>query len=150
MSEAKPWSAHDLGSGMLLEHPTVTKDRVGKLVHILRRLDGWRPGEMPYFEVRVSGEEPQRGSVYPAYPGSAIGEYIAPAPFVFVRERDKPMKVGDLRRLLEGVPDDQDVVVRTQNSDGEEYCGSPVSAATEEGCADAPYFAIDCRPEEDL
>jgi hypothetical protein len=75
-SSPKPWSPHDLGTGMLLEHPTVCPRRVGRSVHILRRLRDWQPGEMPYFEVRVSGEEPGPGCAYPVYPGDAIGEHV--------------------------------------------------------------------------
>lgn len=79
MSEpVKQWTAHDLGDGVLLEHPLVDSTRVGKHVHILRRLDGWRPGEIPYFEVRITWEELRPGSVYPAYPGDAIGEWVEP------------------------------------------------------------------------
>lgn len=82
-NDPKPWSPHDLGTGILLERSLVSKERVGKPVHILRRLkhddQEWQPGTMPWFEVRIAGEE-LNGNCYPAFPGDAIGPYVEPAP----------------------------------------------------------------------
>ena len=69
------WSPHNLGEAVLLRHPSVDSTRVGKRVHILSRDPDWSPGlRMPWFEVRICGEEPRPGSVYPVYPGDALGE----------------------------------------------------------------------------
>jgi hypothetical protein len=66
----------------------------------------------------------------------------------------KTMKVGDLRRALDGVADDLEIVVRAseERDDGDvEICvgivGAEVEYAHDED--DTPYFAIDAQNELD-
>lgn len=59
------------------------------------------------------------------------------------------MKVGELRKMLEGVPDDYDVVVRAWNDEAD-YCGTVDSVAVNHDHGDdSPYLALDCGPDED-
>ena len=57
------------------------------------------------------------------------------------------MKVGELRAALAALPADLDVIVRTEDDDGNSYCGSPRTASLQYGCDDEPFFAIDCDSE---
>ena len=61
------------------------------------------------------------------------------------------MKVGDLRKALEGVPDDLEIVVRAWNDDGDDVCGglkgAEVQHAHDED--DTPFFALDCCPDDE-
>jgi len=60
------------------------------------------------------------------------------------------MKVGELRKLLEGVPDDLEIVVRAWDDDGSDYCGTIGTAEVEHAHDedDTPFFAVDCGEEE--
>lgn len=61
------------------------------------------------------------------------------------------MKVGELRKLLEGVSDEMEIVVRAWDDDGSDYCGTidgvEVQCAHDEDST--PYLAIDCCPDEE-
>jgi len=61
------------------------------------------------------------------------------------------VKVGDLRKALEGVDDELEIIVRAWDHDGNDYCGAPkgveVQHAHDED--DTPYLAIDCCPDDD-
>jgi hypothetical protein len=54
------------------------------------------------------------------------------------------LTVGQLRKALEGIPDDMEVTVRT-----EAFCGGIVSAGSELGCDDVEHFAVDCSDDAD-
>jgi len=58
------------------------------------------------------------------------------------------VNVGELRRALEGVDDELDIVVRAFDDDND-YCGTPFSVEVETGCSDEPFFAIDCCGSDD-
>lgn len=59
------------------------------------------------------------------------------------------LTVGQLRKLLEGVPDDLCIVVRSTDDDN--FCGGILGAQVEHAHDedDTPFFAIDCSAEED-
>lgn len=52
------------------------------------------------------------------------------------------MKVGALRRALEGIDDDTDVIVRADDGDDLIICGLK-SASLQYDCDDESYFALD-------
>lgn len=60
------------------------------------------------------------------------------------------MKVGEFRKLLAGVDDMIEIVVRAADDDND-YCGTIDSAGVEfaHDEDDTPFFAIDCGSEED-
>lgn len=60
------------------------------------------------------------------------------------------MKVGELRKFLNGVSDDLEIVVRAFDDDGSDYCGTIDVAGIELTCGgdDTPFLAIDCGPED--
>ncbi|HMG12185.1 MAG TPA: hypothetical protein VK571_03345 [Gemmatimonadaceae bacterium] len=53
------------------------------------------------------------------------------------------LTVGQLRKALDGVPDDMEVTIRT-----DAFCGGITSASPEIGCDDIEHFAIDCSDDE--
>lgn len=60
------------------------------------------------------------------------------------------MKVGDLRKALEGVSDDLEIVVRAWDDDGDVVTalqGAEVQYAHDEN--NTPFFALDASPDED-
>ena len=60
------------------------------------------------------------------------------------------MKIGELRKLLDGVSDDLEIVVRAWDDDNDvcgTISGAEVQYAHDED--DTPFFAIDCCPGED-
>ncbi len=61
------------------------------------------------------------------------------------------LNVAQLRKALEGLPDDMEVVVRTEDADGSSFCGAILIAAKQESHHDndPDFFAIDCSDEED-
>lgn len=60
------------------------------------------------------------------------------------------MKVGELRKLLEGASDDLEIVVRAWDDDND-YCGTISGVAVEHAHDedDTPFLAVDCCPDED-
>ena len=60
------------------------------------------------------------------------------------------MKVAELRKALEGVPDDHDVIVRTFEFDDGTIVETPTRLAVEPTCGDDadPFFAIDVYPAD--
>lgn len=73
----KLWRPKAGGDGQLRDHPMVDSARRGKFVHVLdvANVGGSDEGE-PWYTLRISGEEPGPSSIYPAYPQSAIEEYV--------------------------------------------------------------------------
>jgi hypothetical protein len=77
------WRPKAGGEGVIVEPPyglrhgrLVSPERLGKYVHILDAADvGGDADDEPWFTVRVVGTEPPPGSIYPAYPQSALGPY---------------------------------------------------------------------------
>lgn len=64
---------------------------------------------------------------------------------------EKTMTVGELRKALEGVRDDMEVVVRAyeERDDGDEQIvGGVFSAAMEFGCDNTPAFIIDANSDD--
>lgn len=65
------------------------------------------------------------------------------------------MTVGELRKALEGADDSLEIVVRTENDEGDCFCGTAANATVERehdvhGNRDGiAYFAIDCMPDEE-
>jgi hypothetical protein len=61
------------------------------------------------------------------------------------------MTVAELRRLLNGVANDLEIVVRGFDWDGDDYCGTihgvEVQCRHHEGAT--PFLALDCGPEEE-
>lgn len=57
------------------------------------------------------------------------------------------LNVGQLRKALEGLPDELEIVVRAEDADGNSFCGGIVTAAPESHHDD--YFAIDCSDDEE-
>lgn len=54
--------------------------------------------------------------------------------------------VGQLREALVGLPDHMEIVVRTEDEDGNSFCGGITSASAETSCGDDfVFFAIDAR-----
>ncbi len=60
------------------------------------------------------------------------------------------MTVGELRKLLEGVDDALEIVIRAWD-DENDYCGTPSGAEVQHAHDedDTPFFAIDCCPPDD-
>lgn len=60
------------------------------------------------------------------------------------------MTVGELRKLLEGVSDEMEIVVRAWDDAGSDYCGTIDGAEVQRAHDEdnTPYFAIDCCPCE--
>ena len=59
------------------------------------------------------------------------------------------MNVGELRRALEDVADDMDVLLRVELSDGAIALGKAVSAEPQAGCGeDGEMFTIDATEGE--
>lgn len=53
------------------------------------------------------------------------------------------MKVGDLRKAIEGVDDDMVVILRVEDDDGGQMMCSPSSAVPDTGCGEVEAFTID-------
>lgn len=64
------------------------------------------------------------------------------------------MTVGELRKMLEGVDDKLDVMIRAWDDEDTDYCSAPDTAISGEvqyahDEDNTPYFAIDCCPGDD-
>jgi hypothetical protein len=113
------------------------------------QIDKLRPIEKEEWRAHLSGE-------WPAF--SAL--WARPVQLRCGRLRDvrrhrqaegRLMKVGELKRLLEGVPDDLEIVVRAWDEDDNDYCGTVSGAEVQHAHDedDTPFFAIDCCPDEE-
>ena len=60
------------------------------------------------------------------------------------------MKVGELRKALEGVDPDLEIVLRAWDDDGSDYCGTIGAVAVQHSHVeyDTPFLAIDAGPED--
>ncbi len=76
-------------------------------------------------------------------PGDAdhIGEAVRKPP---------GLSVGQLRKLLEGVPDDLNITVRGLGEDDDDFCGGILGGQIEHAHDedDTPFFALDCSSDE--
>lgn len=65
-------------------------------------------------------------------------------------DHPETLTVGALRKAIEGLSDETEVVVRVTMDDGHDYCGSgEVSVQHTCGGDDTPYLAIDCMEDDD-